>query len=75
MFDNHDAACCGDPQLENAAAELTHAVYPLVLRPGTRGSWLDWASGGRWWKPSRRCGVRHIYPLPYENDLQWVFRF
>ena len=41
MFDNHGAACDRDPQLENIAAELTSAVYPLVLRHGLRVSWLD----------------------------------
>jgi hypothetical protein len=41
MLDNHRAPCNRDPQLENIAAELTSAVYPLVLRHGLRGSWLD----------------------------------
>jgi hypothetical protein len=30
-----------EPLLENIAAELTTAVYPLVLRHALRGSWLD----------------------------------
>jgi hypothetical protein len=41
MLDNHGATCDRDPQLENIAAELTSAVYPLVLRHGLRVSWLD----------------------------------
>ena len=41
MRDNHGAPCTRDPQLENIAAELTGAIYPLVLRHGLRVSWLD----------------------------------
>jgi hypothetical protein len=41
MSDNHGAPCTRDPQLENIAAELTSAVYPLVLRHGFLASWLD----------------------------------
>jgi hypothetical protein len=37
MFDNPSTACKRDPQLENTAAELTSAIYPLVLRQGLRG--------------------------------------
>jgi hypothetical protein len=41
MLDNHGATSNPDPQLENIAAELTGAVYTLVLRRGLRVSWLD----------------------------------
>jgi hypothetical protein len=41
MNDNDGAPCTRDPQLENIAAELTSAVYPLVLRHALRVSWLD----------------------------------
>ena len=41
MSDNPGATCNRDTLLENFAAELTSAVYPLVLRRGMRGSWLD----------------------------------
>ena len=41
MLDNNGATCNRDPHLENIAAELTSAVYPLVLRHGLRVSWLD----------------------------------
>ena len=41
MSDNHGTPCTRDPQLENIAAELTGAIYPLVLRQGLRVSWLD----------------------------------
>ena len=41
MSDNQGATCTRDTLLENMAAELTSAVYPLVLRHGLRGSWLD----------------------------------
>ena len=30
-----------DPALEDFAAELTQAVYPIVLRQRPKGSWLD----------------------------------
>jgi hypothetical protein len=41
MSDNHGAPRTRDPQLENIAAELTGAIYPLLLRHGLRISWLD----------------------------------
>jgi hypothetical protein len=40
MNDNPGAACDRDTLLENFAAELTRAVYPITLRHGTRCSWL-----------------------------------
>jgi hypothetical protein len=40
MSDNHGAACNRDTLLENFAAELTSAVYPIMLRHGIRGSWI-----------------------------------
>jgi hypothetical protein len=40
MSDNPRATCNRDTLLENFAAELTSAAYPLVLRHGTRGSWI-----------------------------------
>jgi len=30
-----------DPTLEDFAAELTQAVYPIVLQQRPKGSWLD----------------------------------
>ncbi len=41
MSDNPRAACNRDGLLENFAAELTSAAYPLALRQGIRGSWLN----------------------------------
>ena len=41
MSDNHGAPCTRDRELENIAAELTGAIYPIVLRHGLRVSWLD----------------------------------
>ena len=41
MSDNHGAPCTRDPQRENIAAELTSAVYAVMLRRGVEGSWLD----------------------------------
>jgi hypothetical protein len=41
MLDNHRATCNRDRQLENIAAELTSAVYFVVLRHGMSGSWLE----------------------------------
>jgi hypothetical protein len=41
MNDNHGAYCNRDTLLENFAAELTSAAYPLTLRHGIkRGSWI-----------------------------------
>ena len=41
MRDNHRTACGRDTRLENLAAELTSAVYPLVLGRGPKDSWLQ----------------------------------
>jgi hypothetical protein len=41
MSDNHGAPNNRDSLLENFAAELTSAAYPLVLRHGIRGSWIN----------------------------------
>ena len=41
MLRIHDDGGNRDPQLEHIAAELTTAVYLLLLRHGKRGSWLD----------------------------------
>jgi hypothetical protein len=40
MSDNKRTACERDTQVDNFAAELTSAVYPLALRRGLKGSWL-----------------------------------
>jgi len=40
MSDIPDTARDRDARLENFAAELTRAVYPLVLRRGLKGSWI-----------------------------------
>jgi hypothetical protein len=41
MSDNPGATCDQDTLLENFAAELTSAVYPIALRHGLRGSWIE----------------------------------
>jgi hypothetical protein len=41
MTDNHRTAPDRDIRLENFAAELTRAVYPLVLVRGLKGSWIE----------------------------------
>jgi hypothetical protein len=41
MTDNHRTACGRDTGLEDFAAELASAVYPLVLRRGLKDSWLE----------------------------------
>ena len=38
--DTHDAARERDTRLENFAAELTSAVYALMLRRGLKGLWI-----------------------------------
>jgi hypothetical protein len=45
MSDNPDTARDGDLRLEDFAAELTGAVYPLVLRRGPKGAWLKMELG------------------------------
>jgi hypothetical protein len=41
MSNNDQGPTCGQvARAENLAAELTHAVYPLLLRRGLKGSWL-----------------------------------
>jgi hypothetical protein len=40
MIDNHLVAPDRDLYLENVAAELTSAVYPLILRDGPTDSWF-----------------------------------
>jgi hypothetical protein len=41
MMKTHDDTAQGqDARAENLAAELTNAVYPLLLRRGLKGSWL-----------------------------------
>jgi hypothetical protein len=40
MSDNHVASYDRDARLENFAAELTSAAYPLALRHGMSGSWI-----------------------------------
>ena len=41
MSDNHRTACDRDTQMESFVAELTRAVYCLVLRRGLKDSWLQ----------------------------------
>ena len=40
MSNNHSATCNRDTLLENFAAELTSAAYPIALRHGMAGSWI-----------------------------------
>jgi hypothetical protein len=47
--------------LENFAAELTEAAYPVILRQQPKGSWLDleldlWKILGQTVKTSLPCG-------------------
>jgi hypothetical protein len=41
MSDSHAPECNRDIQLENFAAELTSAAYPLALRQGITSSWIN----------------------------------
>ena len=41
MSDDHRTAWDRDTRLEDFAAELTRAVYPLVLRRGPKDSWIQ----------------------------------
>jgi len=40
MLDNHRVASDWTTRIENFSAELTRAVYPLVLQRGLKDSWL-----------------------------------
>ena len=41
-MDSRSSAFAGrDTFLENFGAELTEAAYPVLLRHGARGNWLD----------------------------------
>ncbi len=40
MSYNHSASCDRDTLLDNFAAELTSAAYPIALRHGMAGSWI-----------------------------------
>jgi len=40
MSDNHGAFCNPETLLENFAAKLTSAAYPIALRHGMAGSWI-----------------------------------
>jgi hypothetical protein len=41
MSNISDTVFALSPRLENFAAELTNAVYPLVLRRGPKGLWVN----------------------------------
>src|SRR5947209_7792527 len=41
MNDIRGATCNRNTRLENFAAELTNAVYPIALRHGMTGSWIN----------------------------------
>jgi hypothetical protein len=41
MNDDRTVVAEMDRMLETLAAELTAAVYPIALRHGVRGKWLD----------------------------------
>jgi hypothetical protein len=45
MNDIHDPARDRDTRLENLAAELTSAAYPLALRRGLKDSWIKMELG------------------------------
>jgi hypothetical protein len=54
-----------DTRLESLVAKLTEAAYPIALRHGVRGSWVDlelelWKALGetlsQWKRPSPRAG-------------------
>ena len=75
MSDNPGARapCTGGPQLENIAAELTGAIYPLVLRHGFLGSWLDlelglWRALASWVLGGLSCSLSFaLARMPFEQ--------
>jgi hypothetical protein len=76
MSDKLAATSTRDSLLQDIAAELTSAAYPLVLRHGMQGSWLDLELGlWRTLTDTVEHGARQTPPgSPDELDL-WRERF
>jgi len=71
MTDNHRIACDWGTRIENFAAELTRAVYPLVLRRGLKNSWLKVELGV--WKAlaeTVKTWLRRRPPAPSPQELE-----
>jgi len=71
MSDNHGAACNPDTLRESFVAELTGAVYPLTLRHGMTGSWLDLELG--LWKAlaeTVRLWAREWPPVGSQDEFE-----
>ena len=71
MNDISDAALDQDTRVENFAAELTSAVYPVVLRHGRKDQWLKLELG--LWKALADTAmgwVRHMPPAASADDLE-----
>src|SRR5437868_2539314 len=62
-----------DVRIENFAAELTRAVYPLVLRRGLRGSWLE-VELGLWRAVAQTVEKWARKPRPAASDQLDVWR-
>ena len=74
MSDNQGAVCDRDSKLENFAAELTVAAYPLALRQGIRGSWIKLELGlWRALADTVRKWARE-WPLAGPSDEVWQER-
>jgi hypothetical protein len=79
-FMNDNACATGerDTPLENFAAELTSAIYPIALRHGMRGSWIEvelglWRALGtalkRWIRAWSQPGAEYELPVWREGLL------
>jgi hypothetical protein len=47
MSDDHFQTCIRDSWIDDFAAELTNVAYPILLRRGFQGSWIE-AELGLW---------------------------
>jgi hypothetical protein len=71
MTDNHRVANAWGTGIDNFAAEVTRAVYPLVLRRGLKNSWLKVELGlWRALAETVKSWLRSRPPAPSPQELQ-----
>jgi len=71
MNDIHGTARDRNNRIENFAAELTSAVYPVILRFGSKDQWLELELG--LWKAlveTAKGWVRQMPPTAAADDLE-----
>jgi hypothetical protein len=67
MNDIHEPARDHDTRLEDFAAELTRAVYPIMLRRGLKDSWLK-VELGLWRALAETVKMRARQRLPASSE-------